>query len=63
MLDGDFFTLSLPSQPQSVPLARRALVDFARRCGLSGERLQDVGLAVSEAITNVVLHANEGHRP
>lgn len=40
-----------------MPLARRALVDFAARAGADGERLEAIRLAVSEAVTNVVIHA------
>jgi serine/threonine-protein kinase RsbW len=43
--------------PESVPLARDAAVRFAAAVGASEEVLQDVRLAVSEALTNVVVHA------
>lgn len=35
----------------------------ARDCGLSDERVGDVRLAVSEAVTNVVRHAYSGQEP
>ncbi|HEY6396802.1 MAG TPA: ATP-binding protein [Solirubrobacteraceae bacterium] len=44
----------------SVPLARRAVMCFARSAGVSEEQLEAVGLASSEAVTNVVQHAYEG---
>lgn len=49
--------------PDSVPWARQLLVDFAAVAGLRGERLEDVRLLVSEAVTNVVLYAYEKSRP
>lgn len=48
---------SLPAVPESVPELRGALVDFARRAGASDHALNQIQLAVSEAVTNVVLHA------
>ena len=45
--------------PTAVPAARRAVVDFAERHGVG--IAPDVALAVSEAITNAVLHAYRDH--
>jgi anti-sigma regulatory factor (Ser/Thr protein kinase) len=41
----------------SVPVARRALVAVAREAGADSEQLEAVALAVSEALTNAVVHA------
>lgn len=41
----------------SVPLARSALVAVARSAGADDEQLESVRLAVSEALTNAVIHA------
>lgn len=41
----------------SVPLARGALVAVARSAGADAEQLESVRLAVSEALTNAVIHA------
>ena len=49
--------LTLPAIVESVPTARRAVVDAARAAGASERILADVALAVSEACTNVVEHA------
>ena len=54
---------SLPAVPASVVQARHDVIEFARRSGAAGERLEDVRLAVSEAVTNVVLHAYDGEEP
>jgi anti-sigma regulatory factor (Ser/Thr protein kinase) len=49
-----------PAVAASVPQARGVVTDFAERAGLSGERLQGLRVAVSEAVSNVVLHAYRG---
>ena len=41
----------------SVPLARSALVAVARSAGAADDQLEAVRLAVSEALTNAVIHA------
>jgi anti-sigma regulatory factor (Ser/Thr protein kinase) len=46
--------------PSSVAAARNELADFAVAAGISRERLDGVRLAVSEALSNVVLHAYRG---
>ena len=43
--------------PEAVAVIRRSVVDFASASGITGEKLDGVRLAVSEAVTNVVLHA------
>jgi serine/threonine-protein kinase RsbW len=43
--------------PENVAPLRRAARSLAERCGASDRTLQDVALAVSEACTNVVIHA------
>jgi anti-sigma regulatory factor (Ser/Thr protein kinase) len=45
------------ARPESVPQLRRALVAFARAAGAEPQQCEAVQLAVSEAVTNVVLHA------
>jgi stage II sporulation protein AB (anti-sigma F factor) len=51
---------SYPATPDSVPLARRELAQFAQDAGAATEQLERVRLAASEAITNIVLHAYDG---
>ena len=48
---------SYPAVVESVPQARRAVVGFAASEGLGSQQLDDVRLAVTEAVNNVVLHA------
>jgi serine/threonine-protein kinase RsbW len=42
---------------ESVPYARRAVTNFAARRGITGEPLENIRLAVTEAATNAVRHA------
>lgn len=51
------FAESYRAEPTAVPAARAALTRFAQRAGVDGPRLDDVRLAVSEAVTNAVRHA------
>jgi serine/threonine-protein kinase RsbW len=57
MSRGDALSESYPAVPEAVPLARRALTAIAVAAGAAGERLEEIRLAVSEALTNAVVHA------
>jgi anti-sigma regulatory factor (Ser/Thr protein kinase) len=57
MSRGDALNESYPAVPEAVPLARGAVTEVAAMAGASGERLEEVRLAVSEALTNAVVHA------
>lgn len=50
-------TESYPAEPASVPRARGAVVQLAAAAGADEERVDSIRLAVSEALTNAVLHA------
>ena len=52
--------LRLPAEPDQVPVARRAVADFCERFGMPTPLIDDVKLVVTEACTNVVLHAYDG---
>lgn len=52
-----YLSESYPAVASSVPTARRAVVAFAVAAGLAAERLDGLRLAVSEALSNVVVHA------
>jgi anti-sigma regulatory factor (Ser/Thr protein kinase) len=58
------FERSYPAAPASVGTIRTALSRFAREQGLPDETIESLALAVSEAVTNVVVHAyaNQPHR-
>src|SRR6476469_3495553 len=47
----------LPAREASVPELRGAVQDFAERAGAAKSLLLDLALAVSEAVTNAVIHA------
>jgi serine/threonine-protein kinase RsbW len=47
----------MPAVPDSVPALRAAVCGFARDYGVPEPPLGDVKLAVTEAITNVVVHS------
>lgn len=55
--DGLSFSAVYPALSGSVAVVRRALVEFAARVGASQAKIDAVELAVSEAATNVVVHA------
>jgi anti-sigma regulatory factor (Ser/Thr protein kinase) len=56
---GQTLSHTFPAVADSVPRAREALSTFARTAGASAEQLDSIRLAVSEAATNVVVHAYE----
>jgi anti-sigma regulatory factor (Ser/Thr protein kinase) len=57
MRRGEALNESYPAVPESVPQARRALTEVAAAAGAGGEQLHEIRLAVSEALTNAVVHA------
>jgi anti-sigma regulatory factor (Ser/Thr protein kinase) len=56
------FTLRLPSDAQSVPLARGLCQDAMTRVGVHDSCIDDVALAVTEACANVTVHASGSGR-
>ena len=56
----DDMLLSLPSTPDNVPVVRHALRGMLETRGLEASLTADVLLAVTEACTNVVVHAYPG---
>ena len=61
MNGGDALNESYPAVPQVVPLVRRAVTKLAAVAGAGAERVEEIRLAVSEALTNAVLHAYRDH--
>lgn len=51
---------ALPAVPASVPALRAQVVEFFAAVGVGEPLLTEVKLAVSEAVTNAVVHAYEG---
>jgi serine/threonine-protein kinase RsbW len=49
--------LTLPAQPDSIPVIRHVLGAFAEALRLPPDMVEDMRLAVTEACTNVVRHA------
>jgi anti-sigma regulatory factor (Ser/Thr protein kinase) len=51
----------LPARPQSIGRLRQAVAEFAGDGGASAGQCATIALAVSEALTNVVVHAYIGY--
>lgn len=56
------FSLDLPSETLSIPVIRHILGDTLRGLGVSEACIADILVAVSEACTNVVQHAESTSR-
>jgi len=48
---------TVPAQARNVAFVRESVIEFASENGVQEPRLSDVRLAVSEAVTNAVVHA------
>jgi serine/threonine-protein kinase RsbW/stage II sporulation protein AB (anti-sigma F factor) len=59
----DVFSRDYPARPEAVAAARRDTARRARELRVDPARLADLALAVSEAVTNVVLHAYRSGPP
>jgi anti-sigma regulatory factor (Ser/Thr protein kinase) len=53
--------MSVPSAPEAVAALRNAVGQFAQSRGFDGETVEAIKLAVSEAVTNAVLHGYSDH--
>jgi serine/threonine-protein kinase RsbW len=56
------FSLDLPRETLSIPVIRRILGDTLRELGVSEGCIADILVAISEACTNVVQHADSTSR-
>src|SRR3954469_6335596 len=54
---------SFVATPEAGYILRGEMAAIARECGLSDQRVGDVKLAVSEAVSNVVRHAYSRRKP
>lgn len=59
MHNDDRLHITLPAQPDSLPVARRAIVAHAEKLGIAERGIADLKTVVSEACANVVRHAYE----
>jgi stage II sporulation protein AB (anti-sigma F factor) len=55
--DRPYVRESFPAVEASIPLARNAITEWAEEAGADREQIDQIRLAVSEALTNVVLYA------
>ncbi len=53
----NFFEMTMPSDGKNEAFARSAVAAFALSCSPTLEEINDVKTAVSEAVTNAVVHA------
>lgn len=52
--------LALPREELSVPVVRRVLSGAMKTLGVREGTIEDIGLALTEAVTNVLDHARDG---
>ncbi len=57
------FRFELPAEPAGVPRMRHELTQWAEEIGVHEDVLGNVRLAVTEAVTNAVVHAYVGRTP
>ncbi|KGR84595.1 serine/threonine protein kinase [Ureibacillus massiliensis 4400831 = CIP 108448 = CCUG 49529] len=53
----DYVEIKIPAKPQYVSVIRLAISGLASRVGFLYDQIEDLKIAVSEAVTNVVHHA------
>lgn len=63
LVDGAPVRLSMPASAENLTVVRQALTGVALAVGLEAEQVEDLKLAVTEACTNVVLHAYAPEAP
>lgn len=54
---------AVPATAEQVAVLRRAVTAYAEQVGVPADRLAGVRLAVSEAVTNAILHAYRDREP
>lgn len=55
----DFVEMKVPSKAEYVGVIRLSVSGIANRMGFTYEAIEDIKVAISEAVTNVVTHAYE----
>lgn len=58
----DFIEMTIPAKAEYIGVIRLSLSGIANRMGFSYEDIEDLKVAISEAITNAVTHAYEGEK-
>jgi anti-sigma regulatory factor (Ser/Thr protein kinase) len=53
-----FSRWEIPPDPEHIGVVRRQVATFASRAGMDSPALTDVQVAVSDAVTNAILHAD-----
>src|SRR5690625_2537660 len=59
MEEFDFIEMEVPAKAEYVGVIRLSISGIASRMGFSYEEIEDLKVAISEAVTNVVSHAYE----
>ena len=59
MKEFDYVEVRIPAKPQFVSVIRLTVSGLANRIGFGYDEIEDLKIAASEAITNVVHHAYE----
>ncbi|CAM4412349.1 serine/threonine-protein kinase RsbW [Paenibacillus endophyticus] len=58
-----FIHLTIPARAEFIDIVRLTLFGIANKAGFSYEEIEDMKVAVTEACTNVVLHAYSNAQP
>ena len=58
--DPDVIRLKIPSDPKYVSTVRSMVEDLARKNGFDRTKIEDLKLAINEALANVIEHAYSG---
>ncbi|WP_139995713.1 anti-sigma B factor RsbW [Paenibacillus paridis] len=58
-----FIRLTIPARAEFIDVVRLTLFGIANKAGFSYEEIEDMKVAVTEACTNVVLHAYSNAQP
>lgn len=56
----DYIEIRVPAKPQYVSVIRLTISGLAARVGFTYDEIEDLKIATSEAVTNVVHHAYDG---
>jgi len=60
-VNSDFIELIVPSKPEYLAVVRLAVSGIANRMGYTYEEIEDIKIAITEACTNVNVHAYDAH--